>query len=76
MSKAIFSIIGFSLFIVGMMALVFSLVGIQISFLTWMDAPGRLIGLILRLVMIVMGIVVVVLARSNWQQSDDEPEVV
>jgi len=74
MGKALYSILGFTLFVLGTMALVFSLVGIQISFLTWMDKPGRLIGLILRLVMIVGGIVVVFLARTDWRE-DNSPEL-
>jgi len=74
MSKALYSILGFLLFILGTMALVFSLVGIQISFLTWMDKPGRLMGLILRLVMIVGGIVIIYLSRTNWRE-DQSPEI-
>ena len=70
MYKAIFSIVGFLLFITGLLALVLTLVGIQLSFLTWIDAPGKLFGLIIRLVMIMLGIITVVLARTDWREEE------
>lgn len=68
MSKAIYTTIGFLLFSLGLMALVLSLVGVQLSFLTWIDSPGRLFGFIIRLLMILAGVVIVVLARTDWKE--------
>lgn len=68
MSKTLATILGFLLFIIGGMALVLSLVGVQLSFLTWIDAPGRLFGFVIRLLMILGGIVLVVLTRTNWRE--------
>ncbi len=70
MSKAIYTIIGFLLFTIGMMALVLSLVGVQLSFLTWIDKPGRLFGFLIRILMILLGVVIVVLSRTDWREEE------
>ena len=66
MKKNIFTLIGFLLFVIGFLSLIFLLIGAQISFLTWIDVPGRLFGFVMRLVMIIGGIVTVVLVRTDW----------
>ncbi len=70
MSKAIYSLLGFLLIIIGFLALILSLVGVQLSFLTWIDAPGQLFGFVVRLLMILGGIVIVVLTRSDWREEE------
>lgn len=74
MSKATKSLIGFILFIVGGLALVLSLIGVQLSYLTWIDAGGRLLGFVIRLSMILAGVVIVVLARTDWQNDPEMEE--
>ena len=54
-AKSIYAIIGFLLIIIGILSLVLMLVGVQLSFLTWIDASGRLAGLVIRLLMIICG---------------------
>jgi len=70
MSRAIYTTIGFLFFTIGLMALVLSLVGVQLSFLTWIDKPGRLFGFIIRILMILAGVVIVVLARTDWREEE------
>ncbi len=70
MKKGLLTLLGFVLFMLGFSALVLSLVGVQFAFLTWLDAPGRLFGFVARLVMIILGIVVVVLANTDWEESE------
>ena len=70
MSKALYTFIGFLLFLFGFMALALSLVGVQLSFLTWIDAPGKLFGFVIRLLMILAGIVIVVLTRTDWREEE------
>ena len=48
-----------------MLALVLQLVGVQLAFLTWMDNWGGGVGLGLRILMIIVGIVLVVVTRSD-----------
>ena len=70
-AKSIYAIIGFLLIIVGMLALVLMMVGVQLSFLTWIDAPGRLAGFVIRLLMIITGFVIVTLSQTDWRNVDD-----
>lgn len=72
MNKAIFTSIGFLLFMVGFCALCLSLVGIKLSYLTWIDIPGPLFGFVVRLIMIIGGVVIVVLAQTDWKQEENE----
>ncbi len=71
MKKEIWLIIGFLMFIIGFVALVLSIIGAQLSFLTWLDSPSRLFGLIMKLIMILSGVVIVVLARTNWKAENE-----
>ena len=71
MSKAKKSLIGFLLFIIGGLALVLSLIGVQLSYLTWIDSPSPLLGFVIRLLMILGGIVIVVLARTDWKEDEE-----
>lgn len=62
-----YSLIGFILIALGVLALVLSLVGVQIAFLTWIDAFGQLTGFLIRLLFIISGIVMIVMTRSGEQ---------
>ncbi|MFT5166771.1 MAG: hypothetical protein ACI8P3_002003 [Saprospiraceae bacterium] len=70
--KGIYAFIGFSLFIIGFLALFLMLVGVQLSFLTWIDAPGRLIGFLIRVGMILSGAIIIFLSQTDWRK--EEPE--
>lgn len=72
MYKSLFTFIGFILFITGMLALALSMVGVQLSFLTFIDRPSRLFGFLIRLLMIIGGIVMVALAQTDWKQENNE----
>jgi uncharacterized membrane protein len=72
MKKSIFTIVGFLLLIFGMSALVLSLVGVKLSFLTWIDAGGALLGFVIRLVMIFGGVAMAWLANHNWAAENEE----
>jgi hypothetical protein len=70
MKKAIWMSVGFLLFILGFSALILSIVGVKLSYLTWIDAPGPLFGFVMRILMIVGGIVVVYLTSTNWREQE------
>ncbi len=59
-------LLGFLLAGTGFLALVLSLIGVKLSFLAWIDAPGPLFGFVLRLVFIVAGIILVYLNYSDF----------
>lgn len=70
-NKGIVTLVGFLLAGIGFLALVLSVVGVKLSFLTWIDRPGPLVGFVIRLVMIVTGIIIVYLAQTDF--SGEEP---
>jgi hypothetical protein len=65
-NRGILTLAGFLLFIFGFSALCLMIMGVQYSFLTWIDAPGRLFGFVVRLVMIILGFMLVAADRVNW----------
>ncbi len=63
-----FLILGFLLFFTGFIALVLMLVGLQLSFMAFIDAPGRAFGFALRLLMVFGGVVMMYLARGKFEK--------
>ena len=70
--KLFFQILGFLLFLFGMISLVLLLVGANLTILTFIDSAGKLPGLVVRLLMVFGGVVMVYLARTNWQELNEE----
>ncbi len=70
MKKACWMTFGFLLFLFGFSALTLSVVGVKLSFLTWIDAPGALFGFLVRILMIVGGIVTVYLTSTDWRTEE------
>ena len=70
-SKSVYAIIGFVLIILGFLSLVLMMVGVQLSFLTWIDAPGRLFGFVFRLLLIIGGFVIITLTQTDWRNVED-----
>ena len=67
MRKGWLTLIGFLLFFFGTLSLVLSLVGAKLIFLTWLETFGPLIGFLMKILMIVGGIVMVMLVRSDFK---------
>lgn len=61
------TLVGFLLAGTGFLSLILSLVGLNLAFLTWMDASGGLFGLIIRLTMMIIGVVIIYLAQTNFE---------
>ena len=70
MKRGIYTLIGFVLVVVGIVALVLSVVGVKLSFLVFIDKPGPTFGLVVRLMMIISGFVIAVLNTTNWKEED------
>ena len=68
------TLIGFILFITGFVALTLALVGIRISFLAWMDNINPVFGFVMKLVMILAGLIIVVIAQGYDYEPDDRWE--
>jgi hypothetical protein len=74
MKKSIFTIVGFLLFLFGMSALVLSLVGVKLSFLVFIDKGGAGLGFVIRLAMIVGGIIMALLSKTNKISENEEKD--
>ena len=70
MKKATWITVGFLLFVLGTTSLELSVVGVKISFLTWLDYPGPLFGFLMKIFMIVAGLVTVYLTTSDWKAEE------
>ncbi len=70
--RGLLQLLSFALFIFGFTALVMMLLGLNWSFLTWIDAFGRTIGLVLRLLMIMTGIVLFLATNTDWEKEKRE----
>ena len=69
--KTAWTIVGFALFSLGMIALVLTLVGVELVFLNWLQELGGLIAFLVKVALVVAGVVVVALARTDWEQSEE-----
>lgn len=65
--RGILSLIGFILVVTGFMALVYSLVGLKLSFLVWLDVPGPLFGFVMKLLMLILGFVLVYFDQTDFK---------
>jgi len=74
--RTLFMILGFVLFILGMLSLVLVLIGANFSYLAWMDKPGSPRGLLIRLFMIGGGLIMSYMALNptEEEQSDTTPD--
>lgn len=70
-TRHIFMILGFILFVLGMLSLVMMLIGANLSFLTWIDAPGSPRGIIIRILMIGGGVTMVYLALNPPKDEEE-----
>lgn len=70
MNKGTWTAVGFILFILGMSALILSLVGVRFSFLSFIDKGGALLGFVIKLLMALSGIIIAVLAQTNWKEGE------
>lgn len=66
MNKTKYTVLGFLLFILGIVSMVLSLVGVKLAFLVFIDSFGRGIGFMIRILMVLVGVVMVVMSRSEF----------
>lgn len=70
-NKGLLSLIGFLLFFFGFLSILLSVVGVKLIFLTWVDAFGRGTGFLIKILMVIAGFVVVIVARGEEAQHDE-----
>ena len=65
--RTLFLVLGFALAGIGLYALILMLVGVQLSFLVWIDGGGMLYGFLGRLFLILAGAVCIVMGITDWK---------
>lgn len=60
--------LGLLLLILGFSAMILQLVGVNWAFLAWLERGGLLLALVLKVVMVLAGVVLVVLAKTDWER--------
>ncbi len=68
MKTAVLSVLGYLLFATGMIALILSLVGLRISFLSWLD-QNPLVGLIIKILLVMFGLILMYYVRLQNEDS-------
>ncbi len=68
MNKTIMTILGFLLTGLGILSLILMLFGARFSFLSWIDSFGTGIGFVLKLLFAFGGILLIILARIDWDK--------
>jgi uncharacterized membrane protein len=71
-NKNIWMLLGFLFIILGFTSLILSLVGTRWVFLGWIDALGALPAFVLKIFMVMMGVVLFVIARTDWEREHRE----
>jgi len=65
--RTLYLVLGFVLAGIGLYALILMLVGVQLSFLVWLDGAGLLYGFLGRLILILTGAVCIVMGVTDWK---------
>jgi len=63
MNKGIITTLGFALFLMGFLSILFSLVGLELTILKWMSSFGRTTALIIKLVMLFGGVIIMYISK-------------
>lgn len=66
-NKGTLSLVGFVLAGLGFLSIILSLVGVQFVFLTWLDNLGSLTGFLAKIAMIIVGILIIYFAQSDFE---------
>lgn len=69
--KGITTLLGFLLIGAGLLSIILSMIGLQFSFLLWIDGLGRLPGFVLKIVMILAGFIIMYLAQTKGAEEEE-----
>jgi len=67
-NKSLWILTGLLLLIFGFTAIVLQLVGVSWAFLHFLDQIGGLFAFVMKVLMVMAGILLIVIARTDWEQ--------
>ena len=65
-------LLGYALLTFGLTAIVLQMIGISWAFLRFLDWGGRLFAFVAKILMSMAGVVVIVLAHTDWEREKRE----
>ncbi len=71
-NKSLWILIGLLLVILGFTAIILQMIGTQWVFLSYLEIPGRLFAFLAKIVMVIAGFIIIVLARTDWEQERED----
>jgi hypothetical protein len=69
-NKTLITVIGFLLAGIGLLAIVLSIVGVNFSFLGWLESLGGVVAFLVKIALAVFGFILIYLGQTNWEQED------
>ena len=71
-NKGLLLLLGFVLFVLGITAIIMSLVGVRWVFLGWLEWGGALLAFVLKIIMSIVGVLLIVFANTDWERERKE----
>ena len=65
-------LLGFALIIFGITAVILQMVGVHWYFLGWLEMGGRLFAFVAKILMVLVGMVLFIIARVDWEKERQE----
>ena len=65
-------LLGFLLFIVGILSFILEMIGVQLVFLQWMEIFGKAGSLIAKIMLTIIGIIIVFILNNNFEGEDKQ----
>lgn len=63
--KGLYTALGFTLFFLGFLSIILGMIGVQFTFMTWMDHWGKGVGFIGRVLLILVGFILIIADQSE-----------
>ena len=71
-NRGLWTLLGFSLVILGFTSLILTLVGVNWAFLGFLEWGGRLFAFVAKILMVMAGGVIIALSNNNWERDRKE----
>lgn len=73
-NRGLWTLLGFSLVILGFTSLIMTLVGVNWAFLSFLEWGGRLFAFVAKILMVMTGGIIIALANNNWARDREESQ--
>lgn len=71
-NKGYWLLLGYTLFTLGLTALIMQMVGVQWAFLFFLEWGGRLVAFVAKIIMTLAGALIIVMANTDWERERRE----